>query len=580
MKTILRYSLITIFMLNPNSQLYSFDITASYYERDSPDWSSDAKIPSSGSRENIYNLEENELWKKSLAGTDHAYIYPVEISGLFIPFDSFVNFLDSEQDNKLKEVIYSKVKKTSGVKSSSDFFKWLGLQEFPSEKVLYPNPVIIPPIMKDNFEKPYMGASIVDTPLNTKGLTFSCATCHSQNLFGTPVIGLTNKRPRANSFFMLGKIVVPLISTAVYKKAMDASDEEILLLKRSKKNFKAVDAVSPKTRGLDASLAQVALSLSRRKQDAYASKSSWLEKFPRKNPLSTIPADSKASVWWNVKYKTRWLSDGSIVSGNPVLTNILWNEIGRGTDLKELEQWMKDNREKIEELTTALFANKAPRIENFFTDKKIDIEKAKKGEIIFQNSCQDCHGQYVKAWSKDPREVKFLTNNELIQTTQTIYHEQTPVIDVKTDPYRYQGMQYFEEDLNRLKISKWINAKVVTQKGYVPPPLDGIWSRYPYLHNGSIPNLCDLMTPPNKRVKFFIQGPSENKETDYDYDCVGYPTAKKIPPSWYKLRDSIYKTQRRGMRNIGHYKMFLDKSGQELYTKEDKRNLREFLKTL
>ena len=35
--------------------------------------------------------------------------------------------------------------------------------------------------------------------------------------------------------------------------------------------------------------------------------------------------------------------------------------------------------------------------------------------------------------------------------------------------------------------------------GYIRAFLDGIWLRAPYLHNGSVPSLRDLLTPPAQR---------------------------------------------------------------------------------
>src|SRR5690606_32227603 len=119
-----------------------------------------------------------------------------------------------------------------------------------------------------------------------------------------------------------------------------------------------------------------------------------------KNKLEKIPADSKPAVWWNLKYKTRWLLDGSVVSGNPIYTNILWNEIGRGADLKELEEWFANNQQTIDELTSYVFAAKAPLFNDFFPNQ-IDIELAKKGEKLFLNNCSGCHGIYQKGWSQE-----------------------------------------------------------------------------------------------------------------------------------------------------------------------------------
>src|SRR5260370_3984779 len=46
--------------------------------------------------------------------------------------------------------------------------------------------------------------------------------------------------------------------------------------------------------------------------------------------------------------------------------------------------------------------------------------------------------------------------------------------------------------------------------GYIPPPLDGIWANAPYLHNGSVPPIWDLLTPASR--------PSVWTRTDPGYD--------------------------------------------------------------
>jgi hypothetical protein len=42
--------------------------------------------------------------------------------------------------------------------------------------------------------------------------------------------------------------------------------------------------------------------------------------------------------------------------------------------------------------------------------------------------------------------------------------------------------------------------------GYQSVPLDGIWARSPYLHNGSVPTLADLLLKPSLRPKVFYRG--------------------------------------------------------------------------
>jgi hypothetical protein len=513
-------------------------------------------------RENIFELESNELNEVVEAGKIHALDYPVSVTGLLIPIEPLAYFFGNEQD-PLRRYIFRKLKKNSPIKSIDEMFKWLGLNKFPENTQL--NPLGIPEVSEQMKQYP-MGTTFIDVN-GTKGMTFSCAACHSSNLFGKKILGMTNRFPRANEYFYLGKQAAPFISSHMVKFGLNTSEGERKMISNSLKAIRWVGVKKPQALGLDTSLAQVGLSLARRVRDDYATKTRRSALFPRKSKLDKVPADSKPAVWWNLKYKNRWLSDGSIVSGNPIFTNFLWNEIGRGTDLRVLEKWMQENQQTIKELTAAVFATKAPTYESFFPGR-IDKKMAMDGEKIYLNSCKGCHGSYEKDWSRG------------VETVAVHYPKQTKVKDVGTDPYRYQGMKYFAQELNQLKISKWMKTIVEPQKGYVPPPLVGIWARWPYFHNNSIANLCELMTPPNKRVKNYYSHEALNPETDYDHDCLGYPLDEKTQKAW-EFSNHLFNTSKLGLSNSGHYyRIFTDKQGQEKFTDEQKRSLREYLKTL
>lgn len=516
-------------------------------------------------RENIYRLSPSQFESTVMKGRKHALFYPVEATDLLIPYGPMKDFFESGDEDPVRKLLFKLAKVVSPFKSMDQVFDWLGLHDYPEySQTENPNP--LPRLTQK--EKTYpMGATIMETE-DGEGLTFSCAACHVGDLFGVKVMGLTNRFPRANEFFAEGKKVAPYINSFIFRDLLKATEGERLMFVKSKNAVNYVGPKPPQVLGLDTSLAQVALSLSRRELDSYASRTKSYKK-PRRNKLEKLVSDSKPAVWWNVKYKNRWLSDGSIVSGNPVHTNFLWNEIGRGTDLKKLETWLHQNDDKIRELTAAVFASKSPRYEKFFGVNSIDLEKAQRGQIHFEKSCAKCHGSYQKGWDLTNAKTKL----EKIQTLKLKYPEQTPVKDVSTDPGRYLGMFEFAHDLNRLQISKYIGTVVEPQRGYVPPPLDGIWARYPYFHNNSIPNLCALMKPASERPVTYYAGPAKDKETDFDQECVGYPIGGKTPSSW-KKKDYLYDTRKEGLSNKGHEKMF------ESYTNLEKRELIEFLKTL
>ncbi|MCY1432981.1 hypothetical protein D9M71_489990 [compost metagenome] len=77
-------------------------------------------------------------------------------------------------------------------------------------------------------------------------------------------------------------------------------------------------------------------------------------------------------------------------------------------------------------------------------------------------------------------------------------------------------------------------------RAYKARPLDGIWATPPYLHNGSVPNLFQLLSPVAERDSQFYVGTFE-----YDPKFVGYRT-ERFPGGF------LYKTSVTGNSNRGH----------------------------
>ncbi|XGC80789.1 hypothetical protein ACES2L_15805 [Bdellovibrio bacteriovorus] len=537
-----------------------------------PDWSEGFVVPEGG-RHNIYDWSETDFLNYQRNGKIHAQVYPVTITGMLPPYVPFKKLIETNNGNPFKNWIQGLIQNVSGYKTFNDVLKDLGLHPYPLES---DNGVYAVPYPQNIRPEDLMGLGIIERN-GAKGFTFSCAACHSSNLFGKTVLGMTNRFPKANEFFIKAKSVMAVTDPHIFQYYTGATTAERELLAESKNNLRFVALKQPIALGLDTSLAQVSLSLNRRAEDGYASFSEWFAKFPRRDAfLDNKPADSKPAVWWNLKYKNRWLSDGSVVSGNPIFTNIIWNEIGRGSDLVELEKWLDENSDIIKDLTTAVFSSEAPLITDFFPAEKIDIGRAKIGEGIFKANCAKCHGNYDKAWNEPGSEHLPLVAQ--LKTTKVRYKQTTPVVDVGTDPYRRLGMKSLEQ-LNNLEISKKNNILIKAQEGYVPPPLVGIWARWPYFHNNSIPNLCALLTPAAKRPVAYYSGDAINPSTDFDFECNGYPLGNKTPKTW-KTAEHHFDTRKKGMGNMGHDERIFVKDGVEILSPEDKKNLIMFLQTL
>lgn len=536
------------------------------------DWTRDARIPEGEDRRDIYGLGDG-IEPVVEAGIGHVLLWPVTVSGALLPWRPLQRLLDPETEDPAIRNMQDLARTTLGFGTTEEMYDWVGLPRYDGAPEAMPG-VRWPADLEPGYP---MGAGIIDTQWGG-ALTYSCATCHVATMFGRTVFGATNRQAQANEYFHAARQFYPSLAASTFERLTGADELELELFIQTQQNLRSVGTKMPMVRGLDTSLAQVSLSLARRAEDALATMDPAIARQPRENLLSSYVADSKPAVWWTLRYKTRWLSDGSIVSGNPIFTNFLWNEIGRGTNLRDLEQWLRDNMQIVDELTVAAFAAEAPRYEDFFGPERIDIDAAQRGQAHFNAICSTCHGTYTKGWER--ADADRLTQVELAQNVRLDYPRQTVAVDVGTSPQRARGMEAFADRLNALAVSHWMETVVEVQEGYVPPPLDGIWARYPYLHNASVPSLCEMIRPARYRTPVFWMGPDEDPDTDFDHDCIGLPVGEAVPESWKSNPRNRFDTSVPGLSNQGHESFLMDRDGNEILDEDARRDLLEFLRTL
>jgi len=142
----------------------------------------------------------------------------------------------------------------------------------------------------------------------------------------------------------------------------------------------------------------------------------------------------------------------------------------------------------------------------------IDATLAEKGEPIYAEYCADCHGkngrdfagQYV-GHVTDINTIgtdRYRLDNytpELALNMATTYAETRRTLTNHDCPGggRYNGGNQ-ERDYRYTHYRK--------TNGYANAPLDGIWARAPYLHNGSVPTLWHLLQPTSQRPATFFRG--------------------------------------------------------------------------
>ena len=116
---------------------------------------------------------------------------------------------------------------------------------------------------------------------------------------------------------------------------------------------------------------------------------------------------------------------------------------------------------------------------------------AERGAAIYARDCAACHG----ATGRD--------------FTGEYVGKVTPIAEIGTDRARLDN---YTRDLavnqNALYADYGPERFQTFRKtdGYANAPLDGVWLRAPYLHNGSVPTLEALLSPPARRPQTFLRG--------------------------------------------------------------------------
>jgi mono/diheme cytochrome c family protein len=208
----------------------------------------------------------------------------------------------------------------------------------------------------------------------------------------------------------------------------------------------------------------------------------------------------------------------------------------------------------------------------------IDRAKAARGRGLFETNCYHCHGPIV--YSKDePRP----TPAKPIEWRMTL----VPTTEIGTDPYVANNFLDYRYDASALmpgnpalklidsgNALSLVTANVIErkyaalgiygaeraeydgfgrgigvnpQRVYKSRPLHGIWATPPFLHNGSVPNVYEMLLPEERRSRSFWVG-------DREYDPVRLGYRNREVPGAFLLDTTIP-----GNANSGH--QFRDDGG-------------------
>ena len=368
--------------------------------------------------------------------------------------------------------------------------------------------------------------TLVKAPNGEQVVSPNCLFCHAQKFGDELIVGLGNS---LSDYTTPQDATMGMLEIAVKAMGSKKSEAAMPLIKSAKA---ANPYLVAECKGVNVADRLTAVLSSHRDPVTFK----WIDKEQLKIPNDLIPTDVPA--WWLLKKKNAMFYSG----------------FGRGDFPRFLMAsnllTVSDTAESAEVLThfndvlAYLYSIKPPKY-----PKTVNEPLAANGKALFEENCSRCHGTYGE---------KETYPNLLI-----------PSHIIKTDSMLVMSNYSTPEFLQWFKKS-WFTtgarpANLIPFKGYIAPPLDGVWCTAPYLHNASVPNLETLLNS-KLRPKFW----SRNfMVQEYDYEKVGW----KFEAKDKQYTKSTYNTTLKGYSNSGHY--FGDK-----LTNEERKAVIEYLKTL
>ncbi|TDF41993.1 hypothetical protein EYS14_03905 [Alteromonadaceae bacterium M269] len=262
---------------------------------------------------------------------------------------------------------------------------------------------------------------------------------------------------------------------------------------------------------------------------------------------------------------------------------------------------------------------------------KINIDKAKRGKALFADQCAACHGPHIsesyewevaqtddqnpanqasvnsrwdmageityrdgKAYRKDWRERVWALpwiDTDVIGTDSTLAdnyvdttYDATKLVPGSEPVNAGNGLQVLLNRLVPQLYEKWdvtpeqiasydglnVPFRIENKRAYKSRPLHGVWATPPFLHNGSVPTIYDLLSPLRARPKTFYSG---NRE--YDPNRLGY-VSKSAEGAF------LHDTSIKGNMNTGHLFTDVQMPGRigDLLSEQQRMDIIEYIKVM
>lgn len=218
----------------------------------------------------------------------------------------------------------------------------------------------------------------------------------------------------------------------------------------------------------------------------------------------------------------------------------------------------------LQQVATYVSTLDGPKYAAVFPDQTIDPQRVQRGRAVYMRFCGDCHGwpgakpdewvrgkrlgdvvSYTEVGS-DPSRVTFRYYPDMAQLIYDFFPANHPLKPKRTD----------------------LRPNAGDVHGFINAPLQAVFSRAPYLHNGSVPALAELINL-EPRPAVFFRGSNLYDPVKVGLVAPDRPDTKR----YFRYDTSLY-----GNSNRGHdYPWAFHGPG---WNEETLKDLLEYLKTL
>ncbi len=264
-------------------------------------------------------------------------------------------------------------------------------------------------------------------------------------------------------------------------------------------------------------------------------------------------------VWWNVGSRPMKFFDGGMpMDAKRIELSFHFPNVASPNNV-EGKQWILDHMHIGDSWLMSMKSPPWPesRLGN------IDTTLAEAGAVLFHakdlwapslnnptprpeagnGSCASCHGAYSPRYVNDPEYLDtpllegiaaYITPIEIIDTdTRRLDgHSQVVANYARHNWFAYSDGPQNDQGIPTCGSQNDVAVRGDRKLGYLAPPLYGVWATAPYFHNGSVPNLSEVLNP-SERAPIWrrlsmqgdiggVRGFDYSLQTGYDQERVGW----------------------------------------------------------